>query len=304
MLTRGTLALLLLLPLTSCEQPATSSTAAPAPYDAPDADTGVTVAQNAGATLVILSLDPAGPGENAVQVVLRDPGGRAVPGAVSVALVLDGSATTAVALAGGDRRGTLVVPRAGRAVLAVQIVDGPSAGGSVTFELDLPVEPPPGGTLERVDRAMNALRTFRETQTLTSGAFTYVSHYDYQAPDRVRYDYLTPEGRPHETRIVGARRFDREGPGSWTESDLGVSSAVPNFGYASRPHRVRIIGREHADGQETFVLALVERGSLDLHYRLWIGPDLLVRRYVMMALGHYMSGTYTDVNAPLEVAPP
>lgn len=275
------------------------------PRDAPDADTGITLAENTGPTLVILSLDPAAVGENSAQVALRDPGGKPVPGRIRISLTLDGAAAGSVDLSVADRRGTLRVPRAGRASLAVQMIDGPRAGSTVTFQIDLPVEPAPPAILTQVDEAMNTLRSLRETQTLASGGFEYLFRYEYQAPDRLRYTYVAPDGRLHETRILGAKRFDRDTGGDWATSDLGVESRVPSFGYADRSYRLRVIAHERAGAQELLVLALVRRTSLDIHYRLWVGAqDHLVRRYVMMALGHYMTGSYADFDAPLEIVPP
>ena len=304
---RSALALTLVLALAACAQPTASSSFAPVPRDAPAADTGITLAENAGPTLLVLSLDPGAPGENSVLVALRDPGGKVVPGSVRVTLALEGDAPTAVALSGsaGDRRGTLVVPGAGHATLTAQIVDGPSAGGSVTFRADLPVEPTPPGFLGVLDRSMNALRTLRETQTLASVSVSYLFRYEYVAPDRVRYTFVSADGRQHETRIIGPTRFDRDTGSEWSTSDLGLASRVPNFSYADRSYRVRVIGREREGAQDLLVVALVQRGSVDLHYRLWVGArDHLVRRYVMMALGHYMSGTYGAYDAAIDIAAP
>ncbi len=121
----------------------------------------------------------------------------------------------------------------------------------------------------------------------------------------MRYTYVAPDGRQHETRILDAKRYDRDTGGEWATSDLGLPSRVPSFGYADRSYRVRVIGRERVGAQDLLLLALVQRISVDLHYRLWLGAqDRLVRRYVMMALGHYMTGGYADFEAPLEIMPP
>lgn len=291
--------------IASCATPEASPTSGPIPRDAPEGDTGITLAENSGPTLVIVSLDPADAGENGVQVALRDPQGKAVAGAVRVTLSLDASSASDVLLPTTERRAKLMVPHAGHAVLAAQILDGPSAGGAVRFDLDLPAERVPEGSLDSVDVAMNALLTLRDTQTLATGSASYVFRYEYQAPDRVHYTWVGPDARQHETRIVGATRYDLDPGAEWTTSDLGRPLRSPHFSYSDRANRIRVVGRDRSGAQELLILALVQRTSPDLHYRLWIGADdHLVRRYVMMALGHYMTGAYIDFNAPIEVLPP
>ncbi len=267
-------------------------------------DPGLSVADHTGAILVIAGLEPATLGDNSVRVFLRDASGKPVGGSVRVSL----------------RRGTTEVPGSDAAVgararLAVAIEgsyelvvaakpDGQPAG-TVRFPLTLPARAPDAMLLARVDAAMNALHGLREAQTLTSGSFVYVFDYDYAAPDRIRYGFVGPDGIRHETVIVGRSRFDSEGHG-WVESDLGTSATTATFSFATAPHRVRQVGSEILDGRETLVVALVSGAPPDeRYYRLWIdAQDLRVRRYAMMATGHYMGGSYRDFDAPLEISPP
>lgn len=140
---------------------------------------------------------------------------------------------------------------------------------------------------------MNGLRTLREAQTLASGSWCTCS----DTSTRQRTGCATRSSPPRDgttRRASSARRDTTETGGNWTTSDLGAPSRVPNFAYSDR-----------SGAQELLVLAFVQRGSLDLHYRLWVGAqDHLVRRYVTMALGHYMTGAYADFDAAIEVAAP
>src|SRR5712691_3732502 len=232
------------------------------------ADTGVSLAQNVGATLAIVELDPATTGRNTVRVLLRDAEGKHLTGQGSrVSLLRAGRELGAVPLDRPGERRTLDVPEAAAYDLRVTL----ATGGSMTFRVEFPAKPADPQLLAKLDQAMNALRGLREAQTLTSGTFVYTFHYDYQAPDRVRFTFITPDGLLHETVIVGARRYDRDGPEAWIESDLVTASVVPNFTYAADAHRVRVLGHESLDGSDAVQVALVEGAPpLERYYRLWI----------------------------------
>ncbi len=279
---------------------APSEAAGSAPV-APPSDTGVTLAWNSGPTLVVLSLDPAAPGDNGVRVDLRDPMGAVVPGTVRVDLALDGIAGAALTLPAGERR-TLSVAHRGRAEVRVAVLDGKSAGASVGSALELPVERADDGTLAAVDAAMQGLHTLRETQTLTSGGPELLFHFEYEAPDRVRYTMVGPS-RTQETRLIGRDRFDREAGGAWTRSDVGFPSRVPYAAFARGATRVRVVGHSRDGIEELLDIALVQ--SSNVYYRISVGAqDHLVRTYTMMTKGHYMTGAYWDYEGPVAISAP
>ncbi|MBU6424551.1 MAG: hypothetical protein KGQ88_10990 [Chloroflexi bacterium] len=281
---------------------ATVAPARPGSSSIPLADTGVTVAKNSDKTLVILSLDPGRPGNNTVRVDLRDALGTTILGSVRLDLAIGG---TAVASSTFDAaRGVpLAIPRAGRAEMTVTALDGAAKGSSVAFSLELPVARPPDGTLAAIDSATTSLRTLREKQTLTAGG--PVLHFDFQylAPDRVRYTTLLPTGVTDETVLIGRDRYDREGTGAWTKSDIGFGSKVPSSDFAPHSTRVRVIGHETVDGQELVGISFVENAAV--FYTIWVGAqDHLVRRYEMMTMGHYMTGSYSGFDAALVITAP
>ncbi|MDE3113499.1 MAG: hypothetical protein KGK34_11230 [Chloroflexota bacterium] len=279
--------------------PATASAARSA---LPLTDTGVTLARNADATLVVLSLDPGAPGANAVRVDLRDELGATVAGSVHLALSLDGRSASAVTLAAGSAV-TLQVPRAGHAEISATVTEGKAAGAATTFALDLPVARVPDGMLAGIDAATTSLHTMRETETLTAGGPVLHFHFEYLAPDRVHYTTLLPTGVTDETVLIGRDRFDRDGNGPWTKSDIGFPSKVPYSDYAPRSTRVRLIGHDVANGQELLGISFVVNAAV--FYTIWAGAqDHLVRRYTMMTMGHYMAGSYSDFNAPLDISAP
>lgn len=279
--------------IAACGSPAAPGPAAPAPVE----DVGLTLAENVGPTLIVLSLEPADVGANTLAVDVRGPSGTSVAGAVRVDAVLDGTATP-VTLAPGARRGTLAVSHPGRADLRVAVTDGPSAGATVAFALDLPAQRVAPPTLAEIDQAMRGLHSLREVQTLTGGGPILLFRFEYLSPDRVRYAWTGASGLQEETRIIGRDRFDREGTAPWTHSDLGLGMRVPQSDYARGATRVRSIGH---DGDLTEI-AFVQQP--DVYYRVWVGADRLVRRYTMMTKGHYMTGVYSDYDAPIAISAP
>ena len=269
-----------------------------APLRTPADDRGLTLAENSGPTLIVLSLDPAEPGANDLAVDLRDPSGAPVPGAVRVDVTVAG-AEAHVSLPVGDRHGTVTLPRADRVELRTTVTDGPSHGTSATFVTDIPAQRVSDGTLGQIDRAMQGLSSLREAQTLTSGGPTLIFHFDYLAPDRVRYTWVGSTGAQQETRLIGRDRFDREGAGKWTHADLGLPSRVPHSAYATGAARVRLIGHDGGLLEIAFVQ------PANVYYRVRFGADdHLVRSYVMMTTGHYMTGAYSDYDAPIAISPP
>lgn len=267
------------------------------------ADTGVSLAENSGPTLVVLSLDPAEPGANTLQIDVHDVGGASIQGSVRVDGSLDGAQIVSATLPAAARRAALAIAHPGRAEFRATVLDGIGAGATVSFALDVQASRAPASTLGDIDRAMLSLRTLRETQTLTSGGPPLVFHFEYLAPDRVRYTTLSPTGQLTETRLIGRDRFDREAGGTWTHTDLGFPSRVPFSAYAHDATRLRVIGHDRDGGQDILELAFVQAPGT--YYRLWVGAqDHLVRRYAMMAQGHYMTGAYSDYDATIAIAAP
>lgn len=262
----------------------------------PFSDTGVSLAQNDGPILVILALDPAEPGANRARVRLREPLGNPVAARrVEVGEVALG--------ADGDGFAGEVRLAQGRQRLEVRADLGPDGTRRVAFDLALPAERA-ADLIASVDAAMNGLRSAREMNDLGIGGPAVVTRAEFAAPDRVRFFVEAPSRPVTETIIVAGVRFDREGRGPWERQELGDPYAWPRYEYARGAARVRLVGRERVDGVEAFVVAFVDRGS-EAHFRLWVGADdRLVRRYVMMARGHYMTGAFRDLDAPVVIRAP
>ena len=64
-----------------------------------------------------------------------------------------------------------------------------------------------------------------------------------------------------------------------------------------------MIGHDRDGGEDILELAFVQAPGT--YYRLWVdAQDHLVRRYAMMAQGHYMTGAYSDYDAAIAIAAP
>ncbi|MFN3336624.1 MAG: hypothetical protein ACK42I_03880, partial [Thermomicrobium sp.] len=96
--------------------------------------------------------------------------------------------------------------------------------------------------------------------------------------------------------------------GDWTMSPWPGSTPFrwPNFRYAQTAEDVRLLGIEMIQGVSCYKVAFYDPTS-EAHYRLWIGiDDFRVRRYEMMAPGHYMIGHFDRFDDPeivIEVPP-
>jgi copper transport protein len=270
------------------------------------ASPGVTLARNAGPFLATLTLAPAEPGTNQVTVVLQDPGGRPVEDAEVSLLVQPlgkaGPAPSRIRLerASDAFRGQVVVPSSGRWSLEV-LVRHPTLAQEqrAAFEIAVPV---PGAQLilERADAAMNRLRSLVEYNELTSGGPVVRTTAEYRARDRLRYVIETPGREPTTTIAVHDRRYDRVGDGPWTVNPWPGTEPFrwPNYRFAEGARDVLLLGTESIDGVDCYVVSFFDPRS-GARYRMWIGTsDYLIRRYEMMAIGHYMVVSYHSFNDP------
>lgn len=274
----------------------------------------LTLASNAGTLLVTLSLAPAEPGVNQFTVVVQDSRGNPVERAqVSLQAMPPpdvGLTPVLVPLESGSSsyRGQLVIPTAGR--WAFHVIVRPSETAreeKATFELDLPI---PGARLllEQVDAAMNRLRSAIEIFELTSGGPTVRTTAEYQAPDRLRYVIETPGQQTTTTIVVNDRRYDRIGNGPWSVSPWPSSTPFrwPNYQYARTASEIVLLGEETVDGVRCYVIGFLDQPS-GARFRAWVGRhDFLMRRYEMMAPGHYMVASlraFDDPNIRIDVPP-
>jgi len=266
----------------------------------------VTLAHNAGPFLATLTLAPAQPGTNQVTVLLQDPGGRDVEDA-DVSVVVQpvpqaGSTPYPVQLKRSSTvfRGQIVLPTSGRWSIDLLVRHATlTEEQRARFELAVPV-PGTRVILERADAAMNRLDSLIEYNELTSGGPVVRTISEYRAPDRLRYVVETPGRESTTTIAVHDRRYDRVGNGPWTVSPWPGSQPFrwPDYRFAEGARDVLLLGTESIDGVDCYVVSFLDPRS-GARYRMWIGTsDYLIRRYEMMAIGHYMVTRFHSFNDP------
>ncbi len=267
---------------------------------------GLTLANHAGPLLATLTLSPAKPGANQVSVLVQDSRARPIDDAEVYVEVTQLGATsstpTRVRLerASQDFRGQVVLSSSGRWSLQVAVrLPAASQEQRAKFEFEVPV---PGARLilEQADAAMNRLKSVVEYSELTSGGPIVRTTAAYQAPNRLRYVVEIPGREPSTTVVVGNRRYDRVGSGPWNVSPWPGTEPFrwPDYRFAQTASAIVLLGRESVDGIECYVVSFLDPPS-GARYRLWVGTtDYLIRRYEMMAVGHYMTARFDSFDDP------
>lgn len=93
-------------------------------------------------------------------------------------------------------------------------------------------------------------------------------------------------------------------------SDASSSAASmrrsANFRSGRSTSNGAFIGHERAGASEVEEIAFVDEGSgVPAHYRLWVdAATRRIQRYVMMAFGRFMRGTYVEFDAAVEMRAP
>lgn len=271
---------------------------------APSGD--LTLAGNAGPTLVTLTIGPTGTGPAVLTARLQDATGTALT-AATVAVTLqgpDGAAPreTTLTEVRGRFIGSADLSKPGPWTIDARVTPTNGAPGTARFQLTLPA----GGArylLVAADAAMNRLTSLREHQTLSSGGATVTSDYEYVAPDRIHIQV----DNGSETIGIGPRRFDRTRLTGWQSSPWVSESGGyrwPNFDYARRATEVTLLGQETVDGVNCWVVTFLDPET-EARYTFWIGDrDSLIRRERMVAPGHYMESRLGDFNAPMTIEAP
>lgn len=267
----------------------------------------LTLAANAGPYLVTLSIEPALPGPNQLSLTLSAPNGEQISDAHVVAefSAADGPRVVELRRSSTTYTGTIALQQDTWTVLVYVRRPGESTPPPARFRVPIPV-PDARILLERADAAMNRLRAVEERTTLTSGGPVVETVIRYQAPDRAAYTVTTSGRPPTETIIIDDRRYDRAGDGPWTVTPWPGSEPFrwPNFRYARTAEEARLLGIESIDGTPCYVLSFYDPAS-ETRYQMWIGlADFLVRRYEMMAIGHYMVGSFARFDDPTIVVDP
>jgi hypothetical protein len=168
--------------------------------------------------------------------------------------------------------------------------------GAQTVSFDLPAELPADGeaVFDRALRTMDALRTYRFTERLSSGRGRVLSRIDVQAPDRLQL-----RTRGFRSVIIGKTRWDLR-DGRWEQNafpGLDVREVLM-WHEAKNP---RVVRRLAGGGQELTAFGLE---PVPAWFRLQVEPSGRVTEAEMTAVSHFMLHRYTDFDQGVTIRPP
>lgn len=262
----------------------------------------LTIAAEAGDTLVGLTVRPGIPGRNQILVFVLPPAGEVAAPTLPVELSVGGRAVR-VESCGSTCRSAEADLQGGERVEVR--VEG-SEGGAAAFRLpDLPAADG-SELLARMRARMRELRALRIEETLGPTRPPVRAEYALQAPDRLRQ--VVDGGGA--MIWIGTRRYLKDVPGTpWREQDTGFALPVPSFVWdppgVPRAVAPRLLGAATVDGVNAEILSFFgDTGSIPIWFRLWVDGEGLVRRAEMHAQGHFMQHRYSDFDVELGIEPP
>lgn len=265
----------------------------------------LTMAGDAGSTVVGMTVRPAEPGINDVYVHLVPPGGSEDAAGRNVLLTVDDGEPQAMNSCGDPCRVATVTLDGGEQ-LAFEVAGDDAEHASIR----LPDLPAPDG----IDLAAALIERMQQVATLRYDEVfgpmdpPVTSTWEIVAPDRI-HGIIRDEGDYREIIRIEDRRWSRQSPdGDWTGGEPGGPAVDANQFIWDYPDKIaaRIIGTDTVDGLETQVVSFLVNldASLPIWYRLWVDEDHLVHRAEMRTRGHFMDHHYFDHGGDVEITPP
>lgn len=295
----GASALLAAFPLPPARlQEAEAAQAGPSAALALPAAGDVTMASSAGDVLVGLTLRPGRPGRNTAWLFVQPIGGEPAASGLRVTVSADGK-ETAVHRCGPACRSADIDLHGGES-LAVGVA-GSDAGTAVFRVPPLPA-PDAAALVDRAQRLMHALRTYRLDETLRPARAPLAVTYAFEAPDRLSYQ-VSGGG---ETVIVGREQFSRDGPAAPWRTESMPAIQVPTFVWDGAP-AVAPRDLTPAAGVPAGLRVVSFYEDLDgvpVWFELSVDGQGLVERAAMRAQAHFMTDRYYDFDAPLTIRSP
>jgi hypothetical protein len=164
-------------------------------------------------------------------------------------------------------------------------------GDDVSFTLPRSLPPSGQRIFDGALRQMNALRTYRFTELLSSGRGTVTSKLAVQSPDRLRLQ--TSNG--YRSVIIGRTRWDYDG--RWQRGPFpGLVVGDVLMWHDAKNPRVLQAGR-------TTKLAAFALKPVPAWFRLRVRSGRVVEAQ-MLAPSHFMTHRYSDFDAPVRIEPP
>ncbi len=152
--------------------------------------------------------------------------------------------------------------------------------------------------LVKAQETMNALTSARMKQQLNDGGGNVaLSSYQYQAPDRTRFE-IQGQG---ESIAVGGQQFYQDKDGNWFARARIEPFVFPNYKFADTALRTRQ-GRADKIGAEPMQIILFDTsttsGDARIQYAYWLDSNARVAQVGMVASNHYMLEQYSDFDNP------
>jgi copper transport protein len=254
----------------------------------------LTMASSAGDVLVGLTLRPGLPGRNTAWLYVLPIGGEPAASGLTVTVAADGR-TAAVGRCGPACRTADLDLRGGESLSV-----GVAGAGTASFRVPALPAPDAQGVVDRLQRVMHALRTYRLDETLRPARVPLQVTYAFQAPDRLAYQ-VRGGG---DTVIIGPEQFSRDGPdAAWHVASMPAVQ-VPDFIWdGSRAVAAHVLAAP--TGGALQVVSFYE--SLDgvpVWFQLSVDGQGLVEQAAMRAQAHFMTHHYYDFDTPLTISPP
>ena len=153
--------------------------------------------------------------------------------------------------------------------------------------------------LERAARIFRSLRSLVIEERLASNPTTVIhTRFEMVAPDRLAYRIAGGE----EAIVVGGRRWDRTGNGSWRASSQSpLRLPAPPW---SRMRDARVLGRGVDRGRPVWVVAFLDP-TIPAWFQAQVDRRTLRTLDIhMTAAAHFMHDRYSGFDAPLRIRPP
>ncbi len=259
----------------------------------------LTMASDAGGVLVGLTLRPGKPGPNHILIYLLPKTGELATGGLVATLRVAGHPVTLTRCGGTCRSADLQV--SGGEAVTVDL--GGSASGQAGFAIRALPAPDATALVNLAIKRMHTLNSYRDFEVFRPVNPPFRSTYAFVRPDRMQV--IGSAGG--EQIWIGSDQYTRSSPGaSWQHQAGGEAITVGQFLWDDSPIEApRLIDTVTRDGVTEQVVSFFERlGVAPAWFKLWIGPDGLVRHSQMRAEGHFMDDDWTDFNSNIVISAP
>jgi copper transport protein len=265
----------------------------------PSSGPTIVLGRQAGDLAVGIAATAAGGDRLAVDVSVIDPTGAPARGlTVAVATAADVPRWTPATPCGSGRWCATVAQAPGLRVGVAR-----PRGRTSTVSVALPADPQPARAAQLIatdERRLRALRSLTIHERLSGGSGpALATRFRVQAPDRLAY----ASRGGGDAIVIGARRWDRSGPGHPWQRSPQEPLRVPALDWGS-VRDPALLGSGTVDGRPVWRVSFVDptvpawfEVDLDKHS----GLQLMVR---MIAASHFMQRRYWDFDAPLHIRPP